>query len=140
MTVTRSSVPIRTKAFGMKPLPADCAEACLLTSGKQKPSNKPPLAETESLINSRRSIPLRSCRVLIGPLPSPPSRPRGGLPYESVDRFHSDKRCPSSPRQYPHRWVLVFRATERLRSSAVPIGSSRIGGRLPRSMHVAKGG
>src|SRR6202049_3497291 len=108
MTVTRSSVPIRTNAFGMKTL-ADgcCAEASLLTPGRYKPISKPPLAATENFKNSRRSIPVLGFELLIGHLPSPPSRRPGGLPFGCGDMFHNDKYCPSWPGQYPHRWALV---------------------------------
>src|SRR6202165_5152495 len=103
MTVTRSSVPIRTNAFGMKTLADDCCADASFTPGREKPISRPPLAATENFKKSRRSIPVLAFPVLIGHLRSPPSRRPGGLPFGCADMFHNDKYFRSYPDQYTHR-------------------------------------
>src|ERR1700675_153642 len=132
MTVIRSSVPIRTNALGIKVFADaacaddDCADGRALIPGNRNPISNPPLAATEIFKKSRRS----NLRRIIAHLPLLPSRPPGVSLSESSDKFRNDKCCPSPLRQYLHRSVSVSRAVAPPHSSAVPTGSSRIGGRL----------
>src|SRR6266496_2100542 len=126
---------MRRKAFGMKTL-ADRASAAanLLAPGRYKPISKPPLAATENLRNSRRSI----WRVLILLLLWTSCRQPGESPCGFAGRYRSDIHCPSLPGRCPHRSVADFRVTRPPRSSVVPIDNNRIAVRLRQSKHAAR--
>src|ERR1700722_19322 len=154
MTVTRSSLPMRTNAFGIKVLPDDSA-AMALTPGKRKPINKPPLAATEAFRKLRRPVSaiiwlvfivgrvtvlrIIVLRIIVHLLSQPFRQPGESL-CEFADTFHSGRYCRSWPRQCLPPWAQVSRAAVPPRSLAVQIGSSRIAARLLPATHVAADG
>src|SRR6266700_2217719 len=99
------------EAFGMKARSSMIAN--LFAPGRYKPISNPPLAATENLRNSRRSI----WRGLIWRLPWKSCWQPGGSPCGSADKCHSDGCYLSLPGRCLHRLGAAFRAAVPPRSS-----------------------
>ena len=107
MTVTDSSVPMRTKALGAKVVVDGCAAPAGSPAGCRVKRRVPSLRQPPCSVLRNPPAEIdrsRSSLHLLRPSAGPPDGWRGGC----ADRSRSGRYCPSSRRRCRRRWACGF--------------------------------